>query len=225
MASLSLIRPGAGLVVALAVLAGVAGCGRDADPSTAPTTAPVTAPPVTTPAVPSSAVPSGAVPSSAVPSNGVPAPTRSTSATATRAPTGAPVGIERCHTSELSAAFGPADAGAGQRQGTVILQNRSTRRCTILGFGGLQVLDAARRPLPVTLSRVGPPAVLVRFGPRSNQIGKTITWGAIPAGRTCVRPVYVLVTPPDETDPLTARWPYGAVCSGQIAGFAYGAER
>jgi hypothetical protein len=37
--------------------------------------------------------------------------------------------------------------------------------------------------------------------------------------------VYVLVTPPDETDPLTARWPYGPVCGGRIAGSAYGAAR
>jgi hypothetical protein len=105
----------------------------------------------------------------------------------------------------------------------VILKDESTRRCTIFGFGGLQVLDAARHPLPVTLSRVGAAPTLVRFGPRSNLIGKTISWGAIAAGVTCVQPVYVLVTPPDETAPLTARWPYGSVCGGRIAGSAYGA--
>jgi hypothetical protein len=222
MAAVPFIRPGAALAVALAVLAGVAGCGRDADPAPTPTPTSAASGPVPSSAVPSSAVPSGAVPdgassSAAVPPSAAPVPTRST------AP--APAGSGRCHTSELSVAFGPVNAGAGQRQGTVILQNESARRCTIFGFGGLQVLDAARRPLPVVLRRVGPAPTLVRFGPRSDQITKTIGWGAIPAGVACVRPVYVLVTPPDETDPLTARWPYGAVCSGRIDGFAYGAGR
>ena len=215
-------RSGAALAASLAILAVTSGCGREAGPAAAPSS-----PPVLTSAAPPSAVPSSAVPSSAGSSGGqssvAPTTTRRPTVPTTGATsTTAPAGTGRCHTSELGLAFGPVDAGAGQRHGTVLLQNESSRRCTIFGFGGLQVLDAARRPLPVALSRVGSPPTLVRFGPRSNVIGKTITWGAIPAGVTCVRPVYVLVTPPDETAPLTARWPYGPVCGGRIAGFAYG---
>lgn len=130
---------------------------------------------------------------------------------------------DRCHTSELSLAFGPVDAGAGQRHGTLILQNRSNRRCTILGFGGLQLLDAAKRPLPTTLTRVGQAPRLVRFGPRSDQIARQISYPVVPSGSTpCVTPVFAAVIPPDETAHLVARWPYGRVC-GTIAGEAYGA--
>jgi hypothetical protein len=204
-------RSGAALAT-LAVLIGSAGCGTDADPVAAPTT-------------------TSAEPTATVPATTTPAPATTTAAPTTTRPAppagtgsatgGAPAGTGRCHTSELSLAFGPGGAGAGQRQGTVILQNKSARRCTLFGFGGLQVLDGARRALPVTLSRVGTPT-LVRFGPRSNQIDKTISWTAVPSGAGCVQPVYVLVTPPDETDPLTGRWPYGAVCGGRIAGSPYG---
>jgi Protein of unknown function (DUF4232) len=222
MSVLPYVRRSGAALAALAVLVGVSSCGQDAGPVAAPSaTGASPAPATPTPATPTPATPTPAVP---VPTTAAPATTRPP---VTGPSTGAPpaAGPGRCHTSELSLAFGPADAGAGQRQGRVLLQNESSRRCTIFGFGGLQVLDAARRPLPVTLSRVGPRPTLVRFGPRSNVIGKSIRWGAIPAGVTCVRPVYVLVTPPDETDPLTARWPYGPVCGGRIAGFAYGTDR
>lgn len=207
-------RSGAALA-ALAVLVGISGCGRAADPVAAPSSTGTVAPSTVAPTTaPTTAAP---VPTTAAPTTRPPAAAPSTGATS------AP-GTGRCHTSELSVAFGPVDAGAGQRHGTVLLQDESSRRCTLFGFGGLQVLDAARHPLPVTLSRVGAAPTLVRFGPRSNVIGKTISWGAIPAGVACVRPVYVLVTPPDETAPLTARWPYGQVCGGRIAGSAYGAS-
>jgi hypothetical protein len=200
---------GAALAAALAVAAGAAGCGSDPEPAAAP---PSTAAGQTT-SGPAPATGTG----TAAPGGSSPAPGTSAPAGTTAAPAAG-----RCHTSELSLAFGPVRAGAGQRQGTVILQNRSTRRCTLFGYGGLQLLDAARRPLPVTLRRVGTAPTLIRFGPRSDQVSKPISWSAIPSGQGCVQPVYVLVTPPDETDPLTARWPYGPVCGGRIDGSAYG---
>jgi hypothetical protein len=209
-------RTGVAVAASLAVLAALSGCGQDSSPAAAPSSpAAGTTTAAATTAAAATAAATTAAPTSAAPSSAAPTTPRATGSTVA-------AGSSRCHTSELSVAFGPVDAGAGQRHGTVILQDRSTRRCTLFGFGGLQVLDAAKRPLPVTLSRVGGKPVLIRFGPRSNQIAKTISWGAIPAGVSCVTPVYVLVTPPDETDPLTARWPYGQVCGGRIAGSAYG---
>lgn len=206
-------RTGAAVAASLAALAVLSGCGRDDGPAAAPPPSPV-----------ATSAASTAAPAAPAGSTTAPAPVASATtprAAGTKAPT-SPAGSSRCHTSELSVAFGPVDAGAGQRHGTVLLQNRSGRRCTIFGFGGLQVLDAARRPLPVALTRVGAAPTLVRFGLRSDIVPKGISWGAIPAGVTCARPAYVLVTPPDETDPLTARWPYGPVCGGRIAGSAYG---
>jgi hypothetical protein len=198
-------------LAAVAVLVVVAGCARDDGPPASPSSA-APAPAATATAGTPVTTGEGGVGHSASAAHPAPA-----------TPAQPAAGPGRCHTSELSLAFGPAQAGAGQRQGVVILKNESARECTILGFGGLQVLDAARRPLPVELERVGPSPTLVRFGPRSNEITKAISWTAVPSDSGCVQPVYVLVTPPDETDPLTGQWPYGAICGGRLAGFAYGA--
>ena len=189
-----------------AVLA-VAACGTTAPPSAPPT---VSAGPVASPA-PSPAAPATRSPAAASP-------------TATRpvAPVAGSPAEDRCRTGELDLVLGPVDAGAGQRRGTVVLQNRGARRCSLTGFGGLELLDAAGRPLPVALTRVGPPPRTVTFGPRSDQIDKVISWTVVPGDGGCVEPATVVVTPPDETTSLRAPWTYGPVCGGRIDGHAYG---
>lgn len=175
-----------------------------------------------------SVVPSTATAAPAGPSTGVTAThSRATgSSTATRpvAPAAGASATYRCRTAELSLILGPVDAAAGQRRGTVVLQNQGDRRCSITGFGGLALLDAAGRPLPVTLTRVGPAPRAVTFGPRSDQISKVISWTVVAGDGACVEPVTVLVTPPDETQPLSAPWTYGRVCGGRIDGRAFGAS-
>jgi hypothetical protein len=200
------------LAGAAAVLSVAAGCDGSAGPyGQAPTAT----------AGPSSGAAPTSAPATTPPAAGGTTPTGS-------AGSGTPGG-DRCHTSDLGLAFGPGDAGAGQRFGTVILRNRSGRRCAVQGFGGLQLLDAAKRPLPTTLSRVGA-APRVVLGPGSDQISKEIAWAAIPTGadpdpaKQCPLPAYVAVTPPDETTSLVGRWPYSAVCDGRISGRAYGAR-
>jgi hypothetical protein len=128
---------------------------------------------------------------------------------------------DRCHTSEVSVAFGPEDAAAGNRMGTVVLRNTSSRTCTVFGYGGLQLLDAARKPLPNGLTRDPSPApVLLRLSPGAKAY-KDFRFGVVPSGSgTCPTPAYAQVTPPDETDNLLVRWPYGPVC-GAVMGRSY----
>jgi hypothetical protein len=196
------------ILVAAAALAGVAGCGGGGGTTTG------------------SALPATGAASPA-PSTATSDPTQSTAAPPTRGePSSSGVAspaASRCHTSELSASFTPGDAGAGQRYATLTLTNRSGRTCTIFGYGGLQPLDAAKRQLPITLTRdTGRPARLIRLAPGTG-VGRTIHWGAVPSGtQPCPTPAYASIIPPDETDPLVIGWSLGPVCGGRMDGWPYG---
>jgi Domain of unknown function (DUF4232) len=198
------------ILVAAAALATVAGCGGGGGSggtvtgSALPATASATS---TTPA-------SGPATTTAPPSTGTGSPS----------PTGTGTqGVTRCHTSELAASLAPGDPGAGQRYATLTLTNTSGRTCTVFGYGGLQPLDAAKRELPITLTRdTGRPARVVRLGPGQGA-GRTIHWGAVPSGeQPCPTPASASIIPPDETDPLLIRWSLGPVCGGKIDGWPYG---
>jgi hypothetical protein len=204
-----------------AVLIAVAGC--NADGSTGGTALPVgeSSAPSTAAAPTTTAAPTHAAPPA---SPSAPAASRSAAPSPTPSPTTeTPVGT-RCHSSQLSASFGPQDAGAGQRYATIVLGNRSGRTCTVYGYGGMQPLDSAKKQLPVTLTRDrSRRPVPVRLAPGA-QVSKVIHWTVVPSGaQECPRPAYAAVTPPDETDPIVIAWPFEEVCGGRIDGFPYGA--
>ena len=187
------------------LLATVAGCGggETVTGSALPATGSATPAPTSTGPTPTDAgSPSGGAPSS------------------TAAP---PPGTSRCHTSELAAALKPGEPGAGQRYATLSLTNTSARTCTVLGYGGLQPLDAAKRALPITLTRdTGRPATLIRLTPGA-AVGRTIHWGTVPTGsQPCPTPAYASIIPPDETSPLVIGWSLGPVCGGKMDGWPYG---
>lgn len=132
-------------------------------------------------------------------------------------------GPSRCHTSELSASLSSGEPGAGQRYATLSLTNTSGRTCTVFGYGGLQPLDAAKKQLPITLTRdTGRPVTLIRLAPGAS-VGRTIHWGAVPPGsQPCPTPAYASIIPPDETSPLVIGWSLGPVCGGKMDGWPYG---
>jgi hypothetical protein len=201
-------RAAAGLAC-LAVLA--AGCTGD---DGAGTPAPV--PPSTSAAPPASPAAATGTPATSRPAPGP-----------TRAPSTAPVLGSRCHTADLDLALGPVDGAAGHRNGLVELINASGRRCVVQGFGGLAFLDAARHTLPIGITRDGPAPVPSLLPGRGAMAAKPIQWAVIPTGpdadpASCPAPAYVAVIPPDETAPLTVRWPFGVVCGDRVSGKAYG---
>jgi hypothetical protein len=190
----------------LAVLA--AGCsGGDGAGTAAPTGEPTTAAPTT--AAPTSPPAATTAPA--------PVPTRTVPAT----------GGARCHTADLDLVLGPVDGAAGHRNGLVELVNASGRRCVIQGYGGLAFLDGGRHALPIGITRDGPAPVPSLLAGRGAMAAKPIQWAVIPTGAdadpaSCPTPAYVAVIPPDETAPLTVRWPFGVVCGDRVSGKAYG---
>jgi Domain of unknown function (DUF4232) len=199
---------------ALALTLAAAGCTGRATTSTASApTSPV--PPAGTPA---------AAPATTTPANGppTPAPTLVTAAPTT------PAGPGRCRTADLTAGLHDLDPGAGQRYEVLVFTNRSTSSYRVYGYGGIQLLDAARHPLPTRQirSRYAPPR-LVTLRPGASAYSM-LHWTVVPddaEGLTwpCEpEPSYLLVTPPDETQPITVVWSAGSVCQhGSIGQTAY----
>jgi hypothetical protein len=110
----------------------------------------------------------------------------------------------------------------------VVLTNRSTSTCRVFGYGGVQLLDAARHPLPSQQLRnpLAPPRpVLLKPGASASS---RLHWGVVPAGTESqtgpceAAPAQLLITPPDETQPIAVPWPYGPVCQhGRMDQTAY----
>ncbi len=147
----------------------------------------------------------------------------------TAAPTGTgpaggattPAGPDRCHTSQLTGSLRAADAAAGQRYATLVLTNRSGVSCRIEGYGGVQLVDAAGRPVPTRQVRdPGTPPKLVTLAPKASASSQ-LHWTVVPStrdpsqtGQCQPTPGQLRVIPPDERDPLSIRWTLGVVCDG-----------
>jgi len=233
------------LLRAVAVTAGIAalaGCsfrGSASDPdadgtsrSPVASSAVSSVPPSSPAAVPSSTSPVPPAPTSAAPST--PASTAPTSrATASRTtasrtttprttaagPAGGGTAVDRCHTSELTGSLRAGDAAAGNRYATLVLTDTGGQTCTVAGFGGLGLVDAAGHGLPTQQVRSGgtAPAVTLRPGAA---VSSQLHWGAVPGtgdaqtGPCQPTPVTLRVIPPDETDALGVAWSGGPVCEG-----------
>src|SRR6476661_3875750 len=74
-----------------------------------------------------------------------PAGSTTTAAGSTSAST---AGLDRCHTSQLTAHLVQGGAGAGQRYATLILTDTGGQSCTIHGYGGLGLVDSSGHAVP-----------------------------------------------------------------------------
>jgi Domain of unknown function (DUF4232) len=204
------------ILVAAAALAGVAGCAGGGS-----TIAGSALPATGSAAAPAASAPATSAPATSAPATSAAAPP-STHSGPSSSGTGAPVG-SRCHTSELSASLTAGQPGAGQRYATLALTNTSNRTCAVYGYGGLQPLDAAKKQLPIRLTRdTGRPATLIRLAPGAS-VGRTIHWTVVPSGsQPCPTPAYASIIPPDETTALVIGWSLGPICGSTMDGWPYG---
>ncbi|NEB08048.1 DUF4232 domain-containing protein [Streptomyces coelicoflavus] len=120
----------------------------------------------------------------------------------------------RCHTSELRAAVGRVDPGAGQRNFPVVLTNTSERTCTVYGYPGAAFVDASGKQLGPDPERAPGSPVTVTLTPgESAWAGLSFSSPQISGARTAT-PAALLVTPPDEREPLEVKWTAGEVPVG-----------
>ncbi|MBQ0963829.1 DUF4232 domain-containing protein [Streptomyces sp. RS2] len=120
----------------------------------------------------------------------------------------------RCHTSELRAAVGRVDPGAGQRNFPVVLTNTSDRTCTVYGYPGAAFVDASGKQLGPDPERApGSPETVTLTPGKSAWAGLSFSSPQISGARTAT-PATLLVTPPDEREPLKVKWTAGEVPVG-----------
>ncbi|GGW93851.1 hypothetical protein GCM10010297_14420 [Streptomyces malachitofuscus] len=149
--------------------------------------------------------------SSAAPASSA-VPSESAASTVVRTATGdADPPVTRCRTAELSAAVGRMDPGAGQRNFPVVLTNVSSRTCTLYGHPGAAFVDAAGEQLGPDPKRTPGGAVTVTLAPGDSAwAGLRYASPGVSGARTAT-PAALLVTPPDERDPLEVPWRAGEV--------------
>lgn len=117
----------------------------------------------------------------------------------------------RCRTAELSAAVGRMDPGAGQRNFPVVLTNVSSRTCALHGYPGAAFVDADGGQLGRDPKRTpGDPATVTLAPGSSAWAGLRYASPGV-SGARAATPAALLVTPPDERDPLKVPWRGGAV--------------
>ncbi|WP_445284451.1 DUF4232 domain-containing protein [Streptomyces sp. DSM 118148] len=217
-------RRGALLAGAVAVLSLLTACGGGRDDGSAPQKVSGTAGPATE---------SGGSPASAVssPAASTPGGTASSSAPRTgrtTSGTGTGTGTEsgsgsggrtgasgtRCHTSELRAAVGRNNPGAGQENFPIVLTNKSARTCTLHGYPGAAFVNASGSQLgPDPKRSSGSPATVTLKPGQSAWAGLTFSNPEVSEAKTA-RPAALVITPPDERDHLQVAWTAGEVPVG-----------
>jgi len=134
----------------------------------------------------------------------------------------------RCTSPSLAGSVESMDAAAGTRYVTLVVRNTGKQTCTLWGFGGLELLDTKRQPIPTNAERsLDPPPSLVTLAP-GKEAGKLVHWtvtasGDEPASGPCQpQATSINVLPPDETTPFTVNYEFGSVCDhGKLSTSAY----
>jgi len=209
-----------------ATLVALAGCsfqGSADDPDAGGSTRAGSSSTSSAPGSPTGSPPAASTPASSAPGS---APGSSSSGSAAPATTGAAhssgggAAVDRCHTSELTGSLVAGDAAAGNRYATLVLKDTGGQTCTIDGFGGVGLVDAAGHALPTRQVRASSPTPTVVTLRPGATVRAQLHWGAVAGtgdsqtGQCQPTPASLRVIPPDETDPLSVPWQGGPVCEG-----------
>ncbi|KOU09044.1 flagellar motor protein MotB, partial [Streptomyces sp. NRRL F-5755] len=123
-------------------------------------------------------------------------------------------GGQRCHTSDLKAAFATGEDAApdpnasGGTTTSIMLTNKSSRTCTIGGFAGVDLRPDAGGP-SWSLTRSSAKHGSITLSP-GDSTDFTLNLGMAKENEEgSWKPRTVAVTPPNETTALTLKWPWG----------------
>jgi hypothetical protein len=107
---------------------------------------------------------------------------------------------------------GGNDPGAGQENFPIVLTNASGRTCTVRGYPGAAFVNASGQQLgPDPQRESGSTVTTVTLKPgQSAWAGLTFSNPEISGAKTAT-PTTLVVTPPDEKDPLKVKWTNGTV--------------
>jgi hypothetical protein len=126
----------------------------------------------------------------------------------------------RCHTADLALEIGQDDAGMGHISLNLALVNRSAHRCRIYGYGGVQLLDSVGAALHTVQERGGPRPELVTLRP-ADRAYSALTWIHSPEAPPCSNAAFLQIIPPDETEPIRARFTAAVCGNGVLSQRAY----
>jgi hypothetical protein len=118
--------------------------------------------------------------------------------------------LDRCHTAGLSlSVLSQPNGGAGNFVQEFGLTNRAAVACSVYGYVGMALLDAAGNQLPTRVVRdTGGRFAFAHIGQYTVRPGATapfwLHWEDVPVGAQpgCTTSVGLILTPPDETTQL-----------------------
>ncbi|MFD4552839.1 DUF4232 domain-containing protein [Streptomyces sp. NPDC058469] len=207
------LRRAALLVSAVAVLGLTTACGNGSGTASSPQTQSGTAAPAGgDPSADGSGTPASTSSGTATGSDSTSSGSSTSTSTSTSSGGTSAASSTRCHTSELRAKVGGNDPGAGQENFPIVLTNASGRTCTVRGYPGAAFVNASGTQLgPDPQRETGTTAVTVTLKPgQSAWAGLTFSNPEVSGAKTAT-PATLVVTPPDEKDPLKVTWTNGTV--------------
>jgi hypothetical protein len=123
----------------------------------------------------------------------------------------------RCKASELRGHVGENDPGAGQENFPLVVTNFSGRTCTIDGYPGVAFVDGSGKQLgPDPKRGPGSPTKITLAPGKSAWAGLSFGNPEV-SGASKATPTGILITPPDEKEPLKVDWTGGAVPTSSAA--------
>jgi hypothetical protein len=149
-------------------------------------------------------------------------PSSSVSASPSSSPSASPSpAVSRCKLGDLKVTAGQTQGAAGSIAGMFIFKNSSGTACTLEGYPGMQLLDAASHPMTTHVIRgtsVVVPAIPVTLVTLAPGARASFLWGYsdMPTGaETCPAATSVEVTPPNDFSHVTLASTM-APCGGRI---------
>ncbi|MFG2790009.1 DUF4232 domain-containing protein [Streptomyces sp. NPDC048419] len=120
-------------------------------------------------------------------------------------------GSGRCRASQLRGHVGRNDPGAGQENFPLVVTNFSGTTCTLDGYPGAAFVDGSGKQLGPDPRRAAGSPVKITLAPGASAWAGLSFGNPEISGAKTATPTGILITPPDEKEPVKVDWTGGAV--------------